>query len=56
MPAGRSFTPLAAPPEAVARLGATVKELKLETRNSKFIKFQELKLQEMSEEVSLLQP
>jgi hypothetical protein len=48
---GRSFTPLAALPAGAARRAGGAAALHLQTRGSKFVKFQEVKLQELPLEV-----
>lgn len=49
---GRTFTPLAALPSGAARRAGGAAALHLQTRGSKFVKFQEVKLQELPLEVS----
>lgn len=51
--AGRSFQPLQAMPADIAAATGAKGKLRLEPRGSKFQKFQELKLQELAEEVGL---
>lgn len=50
--AGRTFTPLEAPPAAAAGLQASARtELVMQTRGSRFVKFQEVRIQELAAEV-----
>ena len=49
--AGKTFQPLEAAPAAVARASGGTSTLWLQTRGSKFVRFQELKLQERALEV-----
>lgn len=50
--AGRTFTPLEAPPPAAAGLQASARtELVMQTRGSRFVKFQEVRIQELAAEV-----
>ena len=48
---GKTFQPLEAAPAAVARASGGNSTLQLQTRGSKFVRFQELKLQERALEV-----
>lgn len=49
--AGRTFTPLEVAPDHMRRTTGKKGQLRLETRGSKFAKFQEVKLQELACEV-----
>ena len=49
--AGKTFQPLEAAPAAVARASGGTSTLQLQTRGSKFVRFQEMKLQERALEV-----
>lgn len=48
---GKSFTPLAEAPEALRALGAGRGELHLQTRGSRFVRYQECRVQELAAEV-----
>ena len=52
--AGRSFQPLQTMPAEMAAATGAKGKLRLEPRGSKFQKFQELKLQELAEEVGVI--
>ncbi|KAL6779626.1 MCM7 [Auxenochlorella protothecoides x Auxenochlorella symbiontica] len=49
--AGKTFTPLAEAPAAVKAMNGGKSELHLQTRGSKFVRYQECKVQELPEEV-----
>ena len=49
--AGRAFTPLNAIPKELQLSTGAKGQLTLETRGSRFVKYQELKLQELASEV-----
>lgn len=48
---GKTFTPLAEAPAAVKAMNGGKSELHLQTRGSKFVRYQECKVQELPEEV-----
>lgn len=50
--AGRTFTPLERPPQSAAGLQASARaDLVMQTRGSRFVKFQEARIQELASEV-----
>lgn len=49
-----TFTPLSTPPEEVTQRGGGKEPLRLQTHGSKFVAFQEIKVQEVSTEVSIM--
>lgn len=51
--AGRTFTPLDKAPDHVKAQGGSKRPLMLQTHGSKFVQFQEVKIQEVAAEVRL---
>jgi DNA replicative helicase MCM subunit Mcm2 (Cdc46/Mcm family) len=49
--AGRTFTPVERPPESAGPTRAAAADLVMQTRGSRFIKFQEVRIQELAGEV-----
>ena len=52
--AGRTFTPVERPPESAGPTRAAAADLVMQTRGSRFIKFQEVRIQELAGEVRRL--
>ena len=48
---GRTFLPITKAPPAIAAQGGSKKPLMLQTHGSKFVQFQEVKIQELASEV-----
>ena len=54
LPAGRTFTPVERPPDSAGAARGAAADLVMQTRGSKFLKFQEVRIQELAIEVSQL--
>ncbi len=52
-PAGRTFTPVERPPDSAGAARGGAADLVMQTRGSRFVKFQEVRIQELAAEVWL---